>query len=181
MRVAYRQFRPVTLLYARRTGAYETAAREAWGVMEKWLGDNNAGQRAKIRYGIMHDNPTTTDAELLRYDACVQALPGFEVDPSAGIRRVTLPGGAYAVHTHVGSYDQTGELFTALSKEAVPERRLALDSERPFIAIYLNDPSITREMHRRTEICVPVIPLVMPIACNDDIDEPLPADALMTG
>lgn len=181
MRVAYRQFRPVTLLYARRTGAYQTAASEAWRSLGQWLDANNASQRVKVRYGIMHDDPATTEAELLRYDACVQAMPGLEVDPAAGIRRVTLAGGAYAVHTHIGSYDRTGELFAQLRKEGIPKRGLAVDGDRPFVTIYLNDPAITREVHRRTDLCVPVIPLVMPVAGNDDIDEPLAPSELMTG
>lgn len=181
MRVAYRQFRPVTLLYARGTGAYGSAAHDAWRTMESWLENNKAGQRVKVRYGIMHDNPATTEPGLLRYDACVQAMPGLELDPAAGIRRLILPGGAYAVHTHIGSYDRTGDLFTELCKEAVPKRGLALDTERPFFATYLNDPSITREMHRRTDICVPVIPLVMPVANNDDVEENGFSPALMTG
>jgi hypothetical protein len=36
------------------------------------------------------------------------------------------------------------------------------------MTIYLNDPKITREMHRRTELCVPVLPVRMPLSCNDD-------------
>ena len=44
----------------------------------------------------------------------------------------------------------------------------SLDYDRPFLTIFLNDPSITREMHRRTELCVPVLPVRMPISSNDD-------------
>jgi hypothetical protein len=50
----------------------------------------------------------------------------------------------------------------------VPKRGLSLDYERPFLTIFLNDPSITREMHRRTELCVPVFPVKMPLSSNDD-------------
>ena len=39
------------------------------------------------------------------------------------------------------------------------------------MTIYLNDPGITREMHRRTELCVPVIPIRMPLSSNDDIED----------
>ena len=38
------------------------------------------------------------------------------------------------------------------------------------MAIYLNDPAITREVHRRTELCVPVLPVRMPLSSNDDED-----------
>ena len=39
------------------------------------------------------------------------------------------------------------------------------------MTIYLNDPSVTREMHRRTELCVPVLPIRMPLSGNDDIED----------
>jgi hypothetical protein len=35
------------------------------------------------------------------------------------------------------------------------------DYDRPFLAIHLNDPVMTREVHRRTELCVPVMPLAL--------------------
>ena len=50
----------------------------------------------------------------------------------------------------------------------MPKRGLSLDYDRPFVTIYLNDPAITREMHRRTELCVPVLPVRMPLSGNDD-------------
>ena len=31
--------------------------------------------------------------------------------------------------------------------------------------------AITREMHRRTELCVPVMPIRMPLSGNDDIED----------
>jgi hypothetical protein len=38
------------------------------------------------------------------------------------------------------------------------------------MTVYLNDPALTREMHRRTELCVPVLPIRMPLSSNDDQD-----------
>ena len=94
---------------------------------------------------------------------------GLELAP--GIGRQTLPGGAFAVHTHVGGYDDIGALFAHLHGEIVPKRALTVDYERPFVAVHLNDPQITREMHRRTELCVPVMPIPMPQATNDEGQE----------
>ena len=61
-----------------------------------------------------------------------------------------------------------GELFSRLHREIVPKRGLCVDYDRPFVAIYLNDPAVTREVHRRTELCVPVLPVRMPFSSNDD-------------
>ena len=52
------------------------------------------------------------------------------------------------------SYDQTGELFRALSKEAIPKRGLALDTERAFIApICTTRPLPERSTAARKSAC----------------------------
>jgi AraC family transcriptional regulator len=168
VRVTYRYIRPMTVLYARSMGPYEVSSREAWGRMNGWLDARQARSRVKQGYGYFRDNPRTTPAELLRYDACVPVTFGLDPEPGAGIGRQTLPGGAFAVHTHVGSYAEIGPLFSSLHNDIVPKRGLSLDYDRPFVTIFLNDPSITREMHRRTELCVPVLPVRMPLSSNDD-------------
>jgi AraC family transcriptional regulator len=168
VRVNYRYIRPMTVVYARSMGPYQTSCREAWSRMNGWLDRRHTRSRVKQGYGYFRDNPKTTASELLRYDACVPLTFGLEHEPEIGIGRQTLPGGAYAVHTHIGSYAEIGELFSHLHRDIVPKRGLSLDYDRPFMTIYLNDPSMTREMHRRTELCVPVLPVRMPLSSNDD-------------
>jgi DNA gyrase inhibitor GyrI len=168
VRVTYRYIRPMTVLYARAIGPYQASAPEAWSRMNAWLDSRHSRSRAKQGYGYFRDNPRTTAPDLLRFDACVPMTFGLEPDTEAGIGRQTLPGGAFAVYTHVGSYKEIGDMFSRLQGEIVPKRGLTLDHERPFVTIYLNDPTITREMHRRTELCVPVHPVRMPLSSNDD-------------
>jgi AraC family transcriptional regulator len=178
VRVTYRYVRPMQVAYARAFGPYETSSRQAWRTIEDWITRHQARARVKQAYGYFRDNPRLTAPELLRYDACVPMTFGLEPECEAGIATQTLPGGAYAVHTHVGSYVETGRLFSQLYREIVPKRGLSLDYDRPFLAIYLNDPAITREMHRRTELCVPVLPVRMPLSSNDDEAEYCGADVL---
>ena len=169
MRVTYRYIRPMTVVYARSMGPYEVSSNEAWSRINGWLDHRQVRTRVKQGYGYFRDNPKTTAPELLRYDACVPVTFGLDPEPEIGIGRQTLPGGAYAVHTHVGAYAEIGQLFSRLHSEIVPKRGLSLDYDRPFLTIYLNDPGITREMHRRTELCVPVLPVRMPLSSNDDL------------
>lgn len=168
VRVTYRYIRPLTVVYARGTGPYEVSARDAWKQMSDWLDRRQMRSRVKQGYGYFRDNPRLTAPELLRYDACVPVTFGLDPEPATGIGRQTLPGGAYAVLTHVGAYGEIGGLFSRLHSEVVPKRGLSLDYERPFLTIFLNDPAVTREMHRRTELCVPVLPVRMPLCGNDD-------------
>ena len=78
-----------------------------------------------------------------------------------------LSGGTYAVHTHVGSYQPMGGLLSQLHRDWVPKQGLSVDYDRPFMAIYLNDPMLTREVHRRTELCIPVLPLRVALPAED--------------
>jgi DNA gyrase inhibitor GyrI len=168
VRVTYRYIRPISVVYARGLGPYQQSAPEAWRTLNAWLEHHPARHRVKQGYGYFRDNPKTTAPELLRYDACVPVAAGLDADPDAGICRQTLPGGAFAVHTHVGSYAEAGEQFSRLHREIVPARGLSVDYDRAFVAIYLNHPMVTREVHRRTELCVPVLPVRMPHSTNDD-------------
>jgi AraC family transcriptional regulator len=167
VRVAYRHFQPVTVFYARGIGSYGCSAPQAWRAMAHWLDEHRARRRIKQAFGLLRDDPKTTAPELLRYDACVPVMLDADFPLAADINRQTLPGGAYAVHTHVGSYSEVGDLLSHLHRRIVPERALCVDYDRPFMAVYLNDPAVTREVHRRTELCVPVVPIAMPLPSND--------------
>jgi DNA gyrase inhibitor GyrI len=178
VRVTYRYIRPLTVVYARSMGPYRASSVEAWRLMNAWLDRHQRRPQVKQAFGLFRDNPRRTAPELLRFDACVPVTFGLDADPEAGIGRQTLPGGAYAVQTHVGSYADAGELFSRLHREIVPKRGLSVDYDRPFVVVYLNDPTITREVHRRTELCVPVLPVRMPLSSNDDEEAPVGANAV---
>ena len=64
-----------------------------------------------------------------------------------------------------------GEAFSKMRRITVAKRGLSIDFGRPFVAIYLNDPLVTREVHRRTELCIPVMPMRMPLSSNDDSEQ----------
>lgn len=166
------------MVFARSTGGYEAAAQAAWDRLSQWLENQGARRQVKRGFGLFHDNPQVTPPELQRYDACVELMTGIDADPVAGISRQTLSGGTYAVHVHVGAYQRMGGLFSQLHRQWVPKQGLSVDYDRPFMAIHLNDPILTREVHRRTELCVPVLPLrdalpVEPTAHNEDFVSPL--------
>jgi AraC family transcriptional regulator len=158
----------VSVVHVRCTGPYQTAAVEAWRRLHDWLGKNDLRRRMKRGFGLFHDNPQVTAPGQLRYDACTDIGVGLDPDFAEGMGRQTLPGGAYAVHVHVGSYGAIGQLFSELHREWVPKQGMKADYDRPFLAIHLNDPVMTREAHRRTELCVPVMPLALAAGEADD-------------
>jgi AraC family transcriptional regulator len=160
VRVAYRHIGPVSVVFVRAIGPYQMSAHEAWQRLGQWLAQGQARRRqVKRGFGLFHDNPQITAPELLRYDACVEVTAGLDAEVAAGIGRQTLGGGAYAIHTHIGPYGPIGQRFSQLHREWVPKQGFVVDYDRPFVAIHLNDPLMTREVHRRTELCIPVLPL----------------------
>jgi AraC family transcriptional regulator len=172
MRITYRQTPPATVLYVRAYGPYVQSSREAWRQLESWLEQHRARKSLRFGFGILRDSPKTTAAELIRYDACILLAPFADLPPGECIGRQTLPSGTWAVHVHVGPYAEAGDVMSTLHRDLVPKRGLTVDYERPFMAVYLNDPRITREAHRRTELCIPVMPIPMALAGNDDTRRP---------
>lgn len=169
MRITYRYIRPCAVLYFRSVGAYAQSVEKAWLGITSWLEATNARHLVRRGFGVFHDDPTTTASDALRFDACIIAAEGApDADPDAGVGWCTLAGGAYAVHTHIGEYQGTGSLFSKMRHETVAKRGLSLDLGRPFVAIHLNDPIFTRAVHRRTDLCVPVLPIRLPLSDNDD-------------
>ena len=123
----YQYMKPLSVVFARSMGPYSESSREAWRLMMAWIDRQQARPRVKQGHGFFHDNPKVTAPELLRYDACISVSFGFDADPDAGIGRQTLPGGAYAVHTHVGSYPEAGQVLSQMHHAIVPKRGLAVD------------------------------------------------------
>jgi AraC family transcriptional regulator len=171
VRITYSHLRPMGVFHARATGPYALSTEAAWATLCRWLARHDARRRVLQAFGLFRDDPNTVAPELLRFDACIPVIDGLEPDPTAGILHQSLPAGAYAIQTHIGSYDQLGTKLSQLHREFVPQRGLTVDYDRPFLVRYLNDPMWTRAVHRRTELCIPVLPAPMAMPGNDDTHE----------
>jgi AraC family transcriptional regulator len=159
VQIGYVYIRPVEALYVRALGPYKTAAASAWSDMLAWLDERQLRGQIARGFGIINDDPQTIPAELRRYDACVEAVAGLDVDAAAGIGRLTVPGGAYIVHRHVGRHRMIGAGFSYIHRKWVPGHGLRVDKRRPYLEIYLNDPATTPQKELLTDLCVPVFPV----------------------
>jgi len=159
VQIGYVYIRPVEALYVRSLGPYKAAATTAWSGMFAWLDEHRLRDRMARGFGLINDNPETTPEHLRRYDACVEVIEGLDVDPGAGVGRLTVPGGAYVVHRHVGRHRAISAGFSYIHRKWVPGHGLRVDGRRPYLEIYLNDPAITPERELLTDLCVPVFPM----------------------
>jgi len=163
VQIGYVYIRPVEALFVRSVGPYKAAAGTAWKSMFAWLDEHRLRGQVARGFGIINDDPQTTPEYLRRYDACVEAVKGLDIDPAAGIGRLTVPGGAYVVHRHIGRHRTIGAGFSYIHRKWVPGHGLKVDRRRPYLEIYLNDPAITPIRELVTELCVPVFPIEEPM------------------
>jgi len=151
---------PLDVLYVRKTGDYNKSCGEAWEVLMKFAytqkikhKKNLMGKEA-IAIGIGHDNPSVTNEEELRCDACI-SWDDKSVEPTGEIASKTIAGGDYVMFLHKGSYDGLKETYSKIG-DWIVESGVMLRDE-PMFEKYLNrDPRRTKPENLRTEIYVPL-------------------------
>ncbi|HEV7574514.1 MAG TPA: GyrI-like domain-containing protein [Caldimonas sp.] len=147
---------PTPVAYYRHTGPYGTPVLSFW--MERvapWMAENNLFGR--VRYGIVHDDPTIAEPAKCRYDACVVA-DAKEV-LSGQPMRTPLPGGRYACSRFEGTVDEIDAAWQRMLSGWLPTSGLQLDA-RPLLEHY----PIEAKFDPATgvfdcDICLPVKPL----------------------
>lgn len=108
---------PVTVACLRYTGPYGAGIEPFWrNTVYAWL--ESEGLLGRARYGISLDNPGITPPEKCRYDAGVEAPPGFT--PTGESRLTRLPGGLYAVTRFQGKPSEIGAVWHALMNDWLP-------------------------------------------------------------
>ena len=144
----------VEVVYCRRLGPYEESAPAAWQALWAWIRARDLGGEVRGAYGFGLDDPTTTPAEALRYDACLALAAAVGADEAAGIGIQTLPGGRCAIGRMRGPYQGMPAFFGALLGDWLPASGESLDPGRPFLEIYLNDPTEVPESELLTDLCL---------------------------
>jgi len=149
--------RPVRVAFARVRGPYAASAPEAWAKIFDWLDARNGRREVTRGFGLAHDDPRIVAKENLRYDACVEMPPDLELQACRTFGVQMLPGGAYARQRYVGPHSGIRQEFHDMRTNWAPARGLALDARRPFIEIYLDDPTRCPPEKLRTDLCIPVV------------------------
>ncbi|PWK28026.1 DNA gyrase inhibitor GyrI [Pseudomonas sp. OV226] len=129
MNVTLKTLPPVRVAYLRYTGPYGPEIGTFWReTVAPWMIENNLLNR--VRYGIGHDDPSTTPAQYCRYDACVEVTADFE--PNYPFAVTHLPGGRYAVAHFKGPASEIPAAWGELYGEWMPESGLAYDQRPGF-------------------------------------------------
>lgn len=152
MEVTLQKFEDMEVIYMRHTGPYEGAGKtwedlcSAPGLMAQ-LSEKN------LFFGLCYDDPQITEASKIRYDACISIDSSFKIPE--GLETMTVPGGDYGVHRHVGSYAGLKDKYAWLYGTWLPSSGRE-PKKAPPLEIYRNSPTNTPEDQLITDICIPL-------------------------
>jgi len=117
---------PVRVACLRYTGPFGPAIGEFWrDNVHPWLAAN---QLNVATYGLALDDPSSTPAETLRYDACAEVKVDFH---GSGLYHLAIvPGGKYAVATFKGTAAEIGTAWGEVMGQALPASGHTVDTTR---------------------------------------------------
>jgi AraC family transcriptional regulator len=104
---------------------------------------------------IYHDDPETTPAAELRSEAAVTLAPDAALP--AGLEERRLAAGRYAFTTHVGPYEQLGDVWVRLIGDWLPRSGHRLRDAESF-ELYRNTPGEVPAAELVTELYIPLEP-----------------------
>jgi AraC family transcriptional regulator len=154
MNVTIKNMTAMRVAFMRHIGPY-TEVGATWDKLLPVLGKEGLLGGDSMFIGICHDDPDVTPLEKIRYDACVTVDDQFAPTGEVGVQ--TIPGGEYAVTTHIGPYQKLGETYAKLLGQWLPRSGRELRSS-PCFEVYLNAPDNTEPEDLLTDIYVPLQP-----------------------
>lgn len=103
--------------------------------------------------GISHDDPNMTDADKIRYDACLVIHKKAKPEGNVGLK--TLKKGKFAMFHYTGSYKNLSSVYDYIFNEWLLNSDYELRDE-PVREKYRNNPQRTEESKLKTEIYLPI-------------------------
>lgn len=94
--------------YLRHVGPYHEVG-DTWAQLMGWAAQKGLLGKAAC-FGVCHDEPGSTPAAELRYDACVD-ITDSDLEVDGGLEVQSLDGGTFAKVVHRGSYENLGDTY----------------------------------------------------------------------
>jgi AraC family transcriptional regulator len=152
MDVEIKDMQALRVATLRHIGPYNRIS-EAFARLGDIAGAAHLFQAAPTMLALYHDDPETTPAAELRSDAAVVISPEAKVPP--GLGEQTLPAGRYACTTHVGPYEEIGDMWARFMGEWLPRSGHRMSDGVPY-EIYRNTPAQVPKEELRTELYIPL-------------------------
>jgi len=152
MNVSIKNLKPMRVAFMRHIGPYNEVGK-TWEQFTMFLGKEGLLGSGPQFIGISHDDPAVTPPDKNRYDACVTVDEQFRASGEIGVQ--VIPGGDYAVLTHLGPYDNLSESYAKLLGQWLPRSGRRLRAT-PCLEIYFNSPENTEPQDLVTDIHAPL-------------------------
>ncbi|MDP4185667.1 MAG: GyrI-like domain-containing protein [Bacteroidota bacterium] len=149
-----KELKDVQVIYTTAIGVYgdENTSR-AWEQICTYAKEKRLFGFGTEFIGIGHDNPSITEPEKCRYDACITVKKVIEPEGNIGVKMIQ--GGKYAIFKLKGPYTLLADAYDYIFGKWVSENGIEL-GERPPFEKYLNSPDDTKPEKLETEIYVPI-------------------------
>ena len=143
------------VIFVQSIGSYsDEGTGKAWDKVCEFAQDKKLFGWKTEFIGISHDDPSITDSEKLRYEACIVISKDIKPEGEIGVKEIV--GGKYAVFMHKGPYENFQQTYDAIYKKWLPESGYELN-EQPCFELYLNEPKKTKPENLKTEIYIPIV------------------------
>jgi AraC family transcriptional regulator len=148
----FKEIKPIPVVYVHAIGDYNNVG-PAWEKLAKFMKEKHLFTFGVNFIGVSYDDPSVTETEKLRYDACASVKK--EVKPEGEVGYKVLDGGLYAIFLHKGPYEAFSQTYDQIYLNWLPESGYEL-RDAPPLEFYLNDPDRTKPENLKTDIYVPV-------------------------
>ena len=153
MKVEIKQLQPMRVAFMRHVGPYDEVGK-TWDQFLTVMGKDGYLAGNPMMLGVCHDDPDVTPPAKVRYDACLTVDEEFS--PSGEIGVATVAGGAYAMTTHTGPYNEVGRTYSEFLGQWMPRSGYELGNT-PCFEVYVNDPESTPPEELLTDIYAPLV------------------------
>jgi AraC family transcriptional regulator len=152
MNVEIREMQPAKVLCMSHSGPYFMIG-TTFTAFAQWI--QSHGVKTGPFLGLYYDDPNSTSPEDLRSDAGALVDPDFTTDDPT-VHIVDIPGGTYAVYTHVGPFDGLGHSWGEFMGKWFPSSGYEFAGAGAPFELYVDDMETTPIEKLRTELWVGV-------------------------
>lgn len=148
-------FEPTKIAVLEHRGARETVNDTAKKFIEWRKGSRLSPVETSRTFGIVHNNPDTTEPEDFRFDVCGETRSDVPPNPQ-GVITKTVPGGRCAVVRHTGPHDGLGDVAYFLYRDWLPNSGEEL-RDFPLFFHYRNFVHEVPECDLVTDVYLPIV------------------------
>jgi AraC family transcriptional regulator len=137
----------LTVAFIRHVGPYEQVPGDLWDRLVAH------GSEPRMLLGIVHDAPGITPPERCRFDAAIRIGDGSTRAAADGTGVQSIPGGTFAITTHVGPYRTLGEAYRT-TFERIARMKRYQPAGLPCLEIYSASAIDTAHELNQTDLCI---------------------------